>query len=105
MTAIAADGRGPQKVPCSICGEPGDPAQRFCGQCGSASSHKCAACGEENPPEFRFCGACGAPCESDGSSTPGLVNAGAGTTESEDGERRWGMIGVSIKGGYFVCCA
>lgn len=76
MTAIAADGRSPGKVPCPICGEPGDPAQRFCGQCGSASSHKCAACGEENPPGFRFCGSCGAPCESDGSSTPGLANAG-----------------------------
>jgi class 3 adenylate cyclase len=88
MTAIAADGRSPGKVPCPICGEPGDSAQRFCGQCGSASSHKCAACGEENPPGFRFCGACGAACDSDGSSTPGGANAGAGAAES-DGERRW----------------
>jgi class 3 adenylate cyclase len=85
MTAIAADGRGSEKVPCSICGEPGDPAQRFCGQCGSASSRKCAACGEENPPGFRFCGACGAACDTSSAS-------GSGSAESIDGERRWVTI-------------
>ncbi len=71
-----------EKPPCPACGEVNDATQRFCGQCGTAFSHKCAACGEENPPGFRFCGACGAACDTGAASAPGSV-------ESVDGERRW----------------
>ena len=67
---------------CPTCGAANDAAQRFCGHCGAALSHRCAACGEENPPGFRFCGACGAPCDT-GDTSP------SGSAERVDGERRW----------------
>ncbi len=71
-----------EKVPCPICGELGDPAQRFCGHCGATLATTCAACGEDNPPGFRFCGACGAACDTGGSPPPDPA-------ERADGERRW----------------
>jgi len=67
---------------CPTCGAANDAAQRFCGHCGAALSHRCAACGEENPPGFRFCGACGALCDT-GDTSP------SGSAERSDGERRW----------------
>jgi class 3 adenylate cyclase len=72
-----------EKVPCPICGELGDPAQRFCGHCGAALAITCTSCGEDNPPGFRFCGACGAACDTGGSPLP------PDPAERADGERRW----------------
>jgi class 3 adenylate cyclase len=74
---------------CPGCGELGDAAQHFCGHCGTSLWLKCASCGKDNPLGFGFCGSCGAPCEGDGSSTPGAGGAGTGAAESEGGERRW----------------
>jgi class 3 adenylate cyclase len=77
-----------ETISCPACGEANDAAQRFCGQCGAALSHRCAACGEENPPGFRFCGACGAACD-----TAALAAAApADPAERIDGERRWVTI-------------
>jgi len=80
---------------CPTCGEANDAAQRFCGQCGAALSHKCAACGEQNPPGFRFCGACGAARSATAATAGGDTTAGdppANPAERVDGERRWVTI-------------
>ncbi len=79
---------------CPTCGAANDAAQRFCGQCGAALSHRCAACGEQNPPGFRFCGACGA-ARSATATTSGDTTTGdppAGSAEHTGGERRWVTI-------------
>jgi class 3 adenylate cyclase len=89
---------------CPTCGEANDAAQRFCGHCGAALSHRCAACGEQNPPGFRFCGACGAARSATTTTNTGdtiadptivdptIVDPAADPAEHTGGERRWVTI-------------
>ena len=44
---------------CSNCGATNDPAQRFCGECGTRLAAACPVCGASNTPGNKFCGECG----------------------------------------------
>jgi class 3 adenylate cyclase len=63
---------------CPACAERIDPAQQFCGACGSPVQLSCPACGQANPAGFQFCGACGTSL--------------ARSASDEQEERRWATV-------------
>ncbi|HEV8593916.1 MAG TPA: zinc ribbon domain-containing protein [Thermoplasmata archaeon] len=44
---------------CRKCGAAMEPADHFCGKCGTPRLMACASCGNELDEEDRFCGKCG----------------------------------------------
>ncbi|HTS54933.1 MAG TPA: adenylate/guanylate cyclase domain-containing protein [Burkholderiales bacterium] len=44
---------------CLRCQHENAPAQKFCGECGTALSTECTSCGASNLPAQKFCGQCG----------------------------------------------
>jgi hypothetical protein len=51
-----------EEVKCGDCGRPGQPGQKFCGDCGAkieTARPICAKCGTPGRPGQKFCGDCG----------------------------------------------
>jgi class 3 adenylate cyclase len=70
-------------IGCPACGRSAEPAQRFCGACGSALQQLCEQCGASSPPGFRYCGQCGAVLGGD--------RPAASAPETGE-ERRWATV-------------
>jgi class 3 adenylate cyclase len=68
---------------CPACGEAVDPAQQFCGACGTQVQQTCSVCAHKNPAGFQFCGACGASLAEEASVRP---------PSDEEEERRWATV-------------
>ena len=67
-------------IACPSCGLQNEPAQRFCGRCGTSLRRACPSCGADNPLDFAFCGSCGSRLVEGTAASPGAAPAE---------ERRW----------------